>query len=70
MGLDPKIVEALHSVVASRKQPKQVAKRLEAWLAQISSGNISLERDEDSMLHLEATLEEILLPPAGLKEKA
>lgn len=43
MALDPALADALRQAASEAEQPEAVAKRLAAWLARLSDGQLSRE---------------------------
>lgn len=56
MALDPAVSAAIEAAVAASRQPKELAKRIEAFLNQISAGNASLDKPDDIKKPMERIL--------------
>jgi len=50
MPLEPELIEAVRSDVSKRNQPEEVAKRMIAWLEELSQSDVG---QEDQARHLD-----------------
>lgn len=58
MSVDPKIVEAVDSAVSEAGQPATLARRINAWLEAITSGNEDVHDSSAAGRHLDALYEQ------------
>lgn len=62
MPVDPDLEEAIHEVTVALGQPERVARRLVAWLKELSERELSVQEQTE---HLEALLKGIKLDARG-----
>ena len=53
MNLDTRISEAIHDAVEDAGQPKELARRLIAWIEAVTSGNEDINDQATAARHLE-----------------
>lgn len=68
MTLDPKLVEALNTEVASTGQSEALGRLLAAWLDAVTSGNEDLNDVSAADRHIELIYGEVSLEPAEVDE--